>query len=162
VGSFVAGATHAFEVMVPTDELRVSRGPITHSRNVVWIDAAPPGWMNYVTLILTAAGRVVLGHPSPEDAVGALIDSWTLGNGDTLWLVEHARKIAPAQAAMIHGVRTHLRHAGDYGPANPDAHGPSGHPRLVAHGTNDEAGAGFLLEVAPPDDLLERFGAVIP
>ncbi|WP_089689223.1 hypothetical protein [Billgrantia gudaonensis] len=84
----IPNTVRAFELVFPTPELAVrpEQRPTKDWKNVVYIEAAPPGKLTVVTLFVTR-GRIDLSHESEPSFWLACLD---LGNGYYAQLVAHS------------------------------------------------------------------------
>ena len=87
---FHSGARLLLEVIAPTDELTVpAEEPASQEKaKLCLVEAALTGGAVALSLLITDPGVEVPSHPRPEtDGPSWLLDSWTLPDGRTVWVV---------------------------------------------------------------------------
>jgi hypothetical protein len=99
----------AFRLVFPTPELalRPEQRPLNKWRNVIFIEAAPPGKVTVLTLFVTV-GDIVLTHESEPSFGLALLD---IGNGRRAQLVAHGDPEGDLPDLIERSVAEARRHA---------------------------------------------------
>jgi len=83
------GFTRAVWMYFPDSELRISRSPQQRPKPIVQIPGPPGGGIRNVNVIFTAPqSRFTKTEPPLQASLGATpLASWSLSNGETLWVV---------------------------------------------------------------------------
>jgi hypothetical protein len=99
---FVAGATKAFMIVVPSSEVTTPRHPEANTafrqklggKAVVWVPAAPEGYATHFTVLFTrpeATAATLPGWPGRKSMGTRFIWRTELPNGQSMWVVSHER-----------------------------------------------------------------------